>query len=76
MKYFQYNGCMPKIKFDNYLYDVEPDIDLSQFNRQQINKLMLDIDEDITFLEKCLAPPRILKGHHELLSRLVKNYGH
>jgi hypothetical protein len=69
-----YNRHMPKNKFEDALYDAE--LDLKNYSRQEINKLMLEIDEDVGYLMKCYAPPSLIRHHHELLSKLIKRYGH
>ena len=71
-----YNSRMAKKKkiFESYLGDI--DIDLSHYNGQDINNIMLEIHQDCEYLADCCAPPQIIKNQHELLSRLVKTYGH
>ena len=68
-----YNSRMVKKRIDNYLGDIE--IDLKNYNGQEINNIMLEIHQDTEFLEDCCAPPQLIKNQHELLSRLVKTYG-
>jgi len=67
-----YNSHMAIDNFDNDLCDV----DFSKFSRQEIHQLMLDIDEDVKYLQNSYAPPKLIRHHHELLSKLVKRYGH
>ena len=68
-----YNSRMAKKRIDNYLGDIE--IDLKNYNGQEINNIMLEIHQDTEYLEDCCAPPQLIKNQHELLSRLVKTYG-
>ena len=67
-----YNRPMAIDNFDKDLCDV----DFTKFTRQEINQLMLDIDEDVRYLQESYAPPKLIRHHHELLSKLVKRYGH
>ena len=75
MRINEYNSCMTiKDKFDEIFSD--HGIDLASLPRSEINTLMLDIDEDIQYLMKAYAPPKLIRHHHELLSKLIKHYGH
>ena len=67
----EYNSRMAFDNFDNDLSDV----DFTKFTRQEINQLMLDIDEDVRYLQESYAPPKLIRHHHELLSKLIKRYG-
>lgn len=69
-----YNRHMPRDKIEDSLYDT--DFDFSKFSRQEINALMLEIDQDVDYLMQAYAPPKLIRHHHELLSRLIKRYGH
>ena len=74
---YNYNGLMSN-KFDDYLSDPKPFelSDIKHLSRQQINEHMLDIHNDIEYLMDCYAPPKLIRYHHELLSKLIRNYGH
>jgi uncharacterized protein YydD (DUF2326 family) len=45
-------------------------------SREEINELMHEIHNDTEFLMDSYAPPKLIRYYHELLSRLIKNYGH
>lgn len=71
-----YNVCMTK-EFDNDLYDTEFDLNkLKGLSGQEINQLMQEIHSDCEYLIQAYAPRKIIKHHHELLSRIVKRHGH
>ena len=71
---------MSNNKFDDYVSDAE-DLNtflkkVSTFSRQEITDLMHEIYFDTEFLMDSYAPPKLIRYYHELLSRLVKTYGH
>ncbi len=71
---------MSNNKFDDYVSDAE-DLNnflkkVSTFSRQEITDLMHEIYLDTEFLMDSYAPPKLIRYYHELLSRLVKTYGH
>ena len=75
-----YNKLMSNNKFDDYVSDAE-DLNnflkkVSTFSRQEITDLMHEIYLDTEFLMDSYAPPKLIRYYHELLSRLVKTYGH
>tara|TARA_R100001510_G_C7566152_1_gene144382 strand:- start:254 stop:496 length:243 start_codon:yes stop_codon:yes gene_type:complete len=75
-----YNELMSNNKFDDYVSDAE-DLNnflkkVSTFSRQEITDLMHEIYLDTEFLMDSYAPPKLIRYYHELLSRLVKTYGH
>ena len=74
-----YNELM-SYKFDDYVSDAEGMEDflrkVATFSRQEITDLMHEIYSDTEFLKDSYAPPKLLRYYHELLSRLIKTYGH
>ena len=71
-----YNVCMAK-EFDNDLYDTEFDFkQLKGWSGQQINQLMQEIHTDCEYLIQAYAPSKLIRHHHELLSKLIKSHGH
>ena len=74
-----YNRAMSD-KFDDYLSeggslkDFEKKV--ATYSRDEINDLMHEIHNDTEFLMDSYAPPKLIRYYHELLSRLVKTYGH
>lgn len=74
-----YNKFMSN-KFDDYFSEAKDIRDfekrVSACSREEINELMLDIHTDTEYLMDCYAPPKLIRYYHELLSRLIKTYGH
>jgi len=73
-----YNRAM-SYKFDDLLDDgniKDFEKKVATYSREEINELMHEIHNDTEFLMDSYAPPRLIRYYHELLSRLVKNYGH
>ena len=74
-----YNRAMSD-KFDDYLSeggslkDFEKKV--ATYSRDEINDLMHEIHNDTEFLMDSYAPPQLIRYYHELLSRLIKTYGH
>jgi hypothetical protein len=69
---------IPMSKFEDNFSDDFKDFDMkiSLASRQEINELMHEIYDDVEFLKESYAPPKLIRYYHELLSRLVKTYGH
>jgi hypothetical protein len=66
-----YNGNMP--------YDIEAKqrlVDTSQWSGQEITNLISDVHEDYTNFSKQRANPTIILHYRDLLSYLIKTYGH
>jgi len=59
---------------DDYLKQFEEKV--ATCGRQEINELMHEIHADYEFLTDSYAPPKLIRYYHELLSRLIKTYGH
>ena len=73
-----YNRAM-SYKFDDLLDDCNiKDFEkkVATYSREEINELMHEIHNDTEFLMDSYAPPKLIRYYHELLSRLIKNYGH
>ena len=74
-----YNRAMSD-NFDDYLADKRTIKDfekkIASYSREEINDLMHEIHNDTEFLMDSYAPPKLIRYYHELLSRLVKTYGH
>jgi hypothetical protein len=49
---------------------------LKGWSGQQINQLMQEIHTDCEYLIQAYAPSKLIRHHHELLSKLVKRHGH
>ena len=66
-------------KFDDLLDDgniKDFEKKVATYSREEINELMHEIHNDTEFLMDSYAPPRLIRYYHELLSRLIKTYGH
>ena len=73
-----YNRAM-SYKFDDLLDDgniKDFEKKVATYSREEINELMHEIHNDTEFLMDSYAPPKLIRYYHELLSRLVKTYGH
>ena len=73
-----YNRAMSH-KFDDILDDgniKDFEKKVATYSREEINELMHEIHNDTEFLMDSYAPPKLIRYYHELLSRLVKTYGH
>jgi len=73
-----YNRAM-SYKFDDLLDDgniKDFEKKVASYSREEINELMHEIHNDTEFLMDSYAPPRLIRYYHELLSRLIKTYGH
>ena len=73
-----YNRAM-SYKFDDLLDDgniKDFEKKVATYSREEINELMHEIHNDTEFLMDSYAPPKLIRYYHELLSRLIKNYGH
>mgnify|MGYP001026031550 FL=1 len=74
-----YNRAMSD-NFDDYLADEHTIKDfekkIASYSREEINDLMHEIHNDTEFLMDSYAPPKLIRYYHELLSRLIKTYGH
>ena len=73
-----YNRAM-SYKFDDLLDDgniKDFEKKVATYSREEINELMHEIHNDTEFLMDSYAPPRLIRYYHELLSRLIKTYGH
>lgn len=73
-----YNRAM-SYKFDDILDDgniKDFEKKVATYSREEINELMHEIHNDTEFLMDSYAPPKLIRYYHELLSRLVKTYGH
>jgi hypothetical protein len=79
MKKHYYNR--PMSKFEDYFCDdygtsiKDFEKKVATYSREEINDLMHEIHADAEFLMSSYAPPKLIRYYHELLSRLVKNYG-
>ena len=66
-----YNRSMP--------YDFETkdkNVDNSEWSGQEINNLISDVHEDYEIFTKQRANPSIVLHYRDLLSYLIKTYGH
>ena len=73
-----YNRAM-SYKFDDLLDDgniKDFEKKVATYSREEINELMHEIHNDTEFLMDSYAPPKLIRYYHELLSRLIKTYGH
>ena len=73
-----YNRAM-SYKFDDLFDDgniKDFEKKVATCSREEINELMHEIHNDTEFLMDSYAPPKLIRYYHELLSRLIKNYGH
>lgn len=71
MKNNIYNGSMP--------YDInskDKSIETSEWSGHEITKLISDIHEDYESYTKQRANPNITLHYRDLLSYLIKTYGH
>jgi hypothetical protein len=69
-----YNKCMDLIKPDK-LEDILKG-DTSEWTGQEINELLLAVHDNYNYFVKTKARPEMILYYHDILSRLIKTYGH